>query len=84
MGATILLMADVKGELAQQAVVVGALLAIMLLTLLTLISASKLQKLLGVTGMHVVGRVMGVLLAALAVQFILDGIEQSGLIAGAG
>lgn len=84
MGAIILLMADVKGELAQQAVVVGALLAIMLLTLLTLISASKLQKLLGVTGMHVVGRVMGVLLAALAVQFILDGVEQSGLIAGAG
>ncbi len=82
MGATILLMADVKGDLHQQALVVAALLAILLVTLAALLSASKLQKLLGVTGMHVVGRVMGVLLAALAVQFILDGIAQSGLIGG--
>jgi multiple antibiotic resistance protein len=80
MGATMLLMADVKGNLSQQATVVAALVAILLVTLLALLSASKLQKLLGVTGMHVVGRVMGVLLSALAVQFILDGITQSGLL----
>ena len=82
MGATILLMADVKGNLAHQATVITALLAILLITLVSLLFASKLQKLLGVTGMHVVGRVMGVLLAALAVQFILDGIAQSGLLGG--
>lgn len=82
MGATILLMADVKGNLGQQVTVIAAMLAILLLTLLTLLFANKLQKMLGVTGMHVVGRVMGVLLAALAVQFILDGIAQSGLIGG--
>ena len=82
MGATILLMADVKGNLAHQATVIAALLAILLITLVSLLFASKLQKLLGVTGMHVVGRVMGVLLAALAVQFILDGIAQSGLLGG--
>jgi multiple antibiotic resistance protein len=82
MGATILLMADVKGNLAHQATVIAAMLAILLLTLLTLLFANKLQKMLGVTGMHVVGRVMGVLLAALAVQFILDGVAQSGLIGG--
>jgi len=82
MSATIILMSDVKGSLSHQLIVVGAILAILLITLAALLSASKLQKMLGVTGMHVVGRVMGVLLAALAVQFILDGIEQSGLIGG--
>jgi multiple antibiotic resistance protein len=80
MGAIILLMANVKHSLVLQSLVIAALLAIMLLTLVSLLFASKLQKLLGVTGMHVVGRVMGVLLAALAVQFILDGIGQSGLL----
>ena len=68
MGATILLMADVKGNLPHQLVVIGALVAILLVTLLALLSASKLQKMLGVTGMNVVSRVMGVLLAALSVQ----------------
>jgi multiple antibiotic resistance protein len=42
--------------------------------------ATKIQQLLGVTGMHVISRVFGVLLCALAVQFIFDGIEQSGLL----
>lgn len=79
MGAIILLMADAKEDLVSQITVVVSLIAIMLLTLGALLSASKLQKYMGITGMYVVGRVMGVLLAALAVQFILDGIAQSGL-----
>jgi len=79
MGAVILLMADAKGDLTAELIVIGALLAVLLLTLVLLLVATKVQQLFGVTGMHVVSRVFGVLLTALAVQFMFDGIAQSGL-----
>ena len=83
MGASILLMADASGHFLLQVTVIVSLLVILLLTLVGMLLATQLQRLLGVTGMHVIGRVFGVLLSALAVQYILDGIAQSGLIAGA-
>ena len=81
MGAAILLMADQEGDITGQAIIIASLLAIVLLTFVSLLLASKFQRLLGVTGMHVITRVMGVFLTALAVQFIFDGIKQSGLVA---
>jgi len=82
MGAVILLMANTEGELILQAAVIASLMIILVLTFGMLLLASKIQRLFGVTGMHVVTRIFGVLLAALAVQFIFDGIAQSGLING--
>ena len=80
MGAAILLMANQEGNIASQAIVLGSLLAIMLFTYICLLLAGKIQDVLGVTGMHVITRIMGVLLAALAVQFMIDGLLNSGLI----
>jgi multiple antibiotic resistance protein len=79
MGAVILLMSTNDGLWVAKGVVVAALLSVLLLTLCMLLLAGQVQRLLGVTGMQVVSRVFGVILAALAVQFIMDGLSASGL-----
>ncbi len=60
--------------------VLGALVSIMFVAWITLLLAIPIQRLLGLTGLSVVSRVVGILLAALAVQFIFDGIKTSGLL----
>ena len=80
MGAVILLMAEAGGDWHQEVAISAASMAVLLLTLLLLLMAGRIQKLLGVTGLNVTTRVVGVLLAALAVQFIFDGIASSQLL----
>jgi multiple antibiotic resistance protein len=62
---------------AQTAVVLGALAATLLLTLLALLAAGPLMRLLGHKMEAMITRLLGVILAALAVQFVIDGIERS-------
>jgi len=60
--------------------IMGALVSIMALTWVTLLLAIPIQRILGFTGLSVVSRIVGILLVALAVQFIFDGIKSSGLL----
>lgn len=55
---------------------IGVILAAMLILLLTLILADRLDKYLGATGRIILTRLLGVILAALSVQFVVDGISQ--------
>ena len=84
MGAAILIMADTEGDLLLKAIVIGSILLVLLATLVMLLLSGQIHRLIGNTGMHIVSRVMGVLLSALAVQFVFDGIRQSGMLAGGG
>lgn len=79
MGAVIVLMADQQGQLLGQLEVLLSLIAILLLTYINLRIASLIQKKIGIITTHVITRIMGVLLVALAVQFIFDGVKSSGM-----
>ncbi len=79
MSAVVLLMANSEGHPQMQMVVLAILLVMMLITLVMLLAANQIQRVIGQTGLHVISRVFGVILSALAVQFIFDGIGHSGL-----
>lgn len=57
--------------------VLGALAAVLLLTMLCLLVAGPLMKLLGYRLEAMITRVLGVILAALAAQFVINGIKAS-------
>lgn len=58
-------------------VILGAIAAILLLTLVALIAAGPIMRLLGAKIEAMITRLLGVLLAALAIQFVIDGIRAS-------
>jgi multiple antibiotic resistance protein len=58
-------------------IVLAALLVVLILTLLALLAAGPLMKLVGARVEAVVTRLLGVLLAALAAQYVIDGLRGS-------
>ena len=72
-----LLHSRAEGSWVNLAALELALLVAMAGALLCLLLARHVQRVLGATGANVVGRVLGVLLAALAAQITIDGVRQS-------
>ena len=74
--AIMLLMQEAPG-LEGSLVVLGALLSVLVLTALALVAAGPLMRLFGDRVEAVVTRLLGVLLAALAAQYVIDGLRGS-------
>ena len=75
--ASIMLLTARADGLAEGAIVLAALTAVIVLTLVALLLAGPLMKLIGAKLEAMITRILGVILAALAVQFVLDGLERS-------
>ena len=75
--ATVMLLMARTSGIEATLVVLAAMATILLLTLVALIAAGPLMRLLGTRIEAVITRLLGVLLAALAVQFVMDGLQVS-------
>jgi multiple antibiotic resistance protein len=76
----ILLMGQSGNSWLGGAAVLGLLAAMILVTYVFLLASPPLERLLGRTGTVVITRLLGMLLAALSVQFVIDGVKGTGLI----
>lgn len=73
--ATVLLAGRAGGDPLRIASLIGIIAVIAAVCLLVFLAAGRIERLLGATGNTVLSRLLGVLLAALAVQFVIDGVK---------
>ena len=76
MAAMVLLMGEHQGDMGAQAVVIAVMLFVVAVTLGLFLLATSLERFFGPTLINVITRILGVLLGALATQFILDGLSS--------
>src|SRR5262245_22945949 len=75
--ATLLLASQAGARPLWLGILFGVIVAVMAACLLTYMLANRIEKLFGVTGNAVLSRLLGVILAALAVQFVIDGLRTA-------
>jgi len=75
--ASIMLLTARANGTVEGLVVLAAMTAVILLTLIALLAAGPLMNLIGAKLEAMITRILGVILAALAAQFVLDGLERS-------
>ena len=75
--ASVMLLVAQNDGIDRALVIFGALIAVLALTMVSLIAAGPIMRVLGDKAEAVITRLLGVLLAALAAQFVIDGLKAS-------
>lgn len=75
--ATLLLAGQAGNRPLSLAILLGVIVAVTAACLLVFLLASRIERLLGTTGNVVLSRLLGVILAALAVQYVIDGVRAA-------
>ncbi len=75
--ATVLLAGRAGGQPARIALLLGVIALVLAICVLVFALAARIAGLMGTTGNVVLSRLLGVLLAALAVQFVIDGVRSA-------
>lgn len=70
------------GDVGQLATISGVMVSVIVVVFVLFLLAGRIERLLGKTGINVVSRLLGMMLAALSVQFVLDGLRDFGLAGG--
>lgn len=76
----ILLTGEASGDWLLEAALLAVMSVVILLVFVAFYIGGRVEKLLGETGINVITRLLGMLLAALAVQFVLDGLADFGFL----
>ncbi|MGI3167667.1 MarC family protein [Pseudooceanicola sp. C21-150M6] len=76
---TVILLAGQQDSYAGLAAIVAVEAALLFLVFGFFLTAAPLERFAGKTGINVITRLLGMLLAALSVQFVLDGLRDFGL-----
>jgi multiple antibiotic resistance protein len=76
MTSVVLLRGRAGDDHVQLAAALAALLVALAIMLVCLLAAGAMTRVIGKTGTHVIGRVLGVVLAALSAQLVIDGVRQ--------
>lgn len=79
--AVVVLTDNHSNSVSEQAVTAVVLLLVMLITLALLLLAPLLKRVIGATGANVISRIMGIILATIAVDSMVGGLEMMGVLA---
>ena len=73
---TIIVLAEKHNDIYHKQILLAAIGISVLITYITLVNGAKISKFLGVNGLKITTRIMGLIIGAIAFMFLVDGIHK--------